>query len=648
MNISRNSREVKLNKLFTGINEATVNKLFDNNNFIEKSEGEIIYQTGDASNYIYLLLRGDVKIKFPNHHYVSNKIFNDFFGEKELIDKRRRISSAVADTRCLLYKIDNDAFTKLITNYDIIKKNIMTYGDIELPDIHSGSSAELSFAQNSKPISFKAIGEKDPDELKEKSSPESKTEEKSIESLSISDILNKENPFVSKELVDEINTSKPEQKMPTINIDGDPEIPVSIGNMDEEINAAIEETSKGIITPAKSKNQPDGKVNIKYLLATLLSIHSKNNLLDTIESVKNAVMQLTHSDACELFLVDSDAGSMKKYVKEGNDYKEAEFKFSDGLTGTAILQKKIINFEDPSVDSRFNPVIDLPSSEKFDRIIYFPVLNEGSRLVAVLQLARNEKAYLEQEISDLKFLANQIALAIERTKTADVAAIEEKQILLSDISKFLSRNIEIPIELINKYSSYLSKSEFSEKEKEIISMLQKQANTFWDIFKSTFDYTTNSVNVQPELLSLNTFINETSELLSEYCTARKVELFRKIVKDVNLNIDPGNIYMALYQIIITACDNSGENSNVYLGTEVEQDNAFITIRDEGNGYRQDEINAILSSSNKVNDGNLGLSLAKQFIELNNGEFTIESTEGKGTIFKIRFPLTTDDQNSQIN
>ena len=113
MSISRNNKEVTLNKLFTGINEVTINNLYNNDNFVEKSEGEIIYQTGDESKNIYLLLRGDVKIKFPTYHFVSNKIFNDFFGEKELLDKTRRVSSAVADTRCLLYTISKSQFKNL-------------------------------------------------------------------------------------------------------------------------------------------------------------------------------------------------------------------------------------------------------------------------------------------------------------------------------------------------------------------------------------------------------------------------------------------------------------------------------------------------------------------------------------------------------
>jgi len=110
MTIHRNTKEIKLNKFFAGVNESVINTLFKPEYFKDMKEGEIIYQSGDDADYLYLLLRGDVKIKFPSRHYISKKIFNDFFGEKELIEKTRRISSAVANSKCLLYLIDKKIF----------------------------------------------------------------------------------------------------------------------------------------------------------------------------------------------------------------------------------------------------------------------------------------------------------------------------------------------------------------------------------------------------------------------------------------------------------------------------------------------------------------------------------------------------------
>ena len=155
MTTVRSSKEIKLNKLFAGVEASIVDSLLNTENFKEFNEGEVIYRSGDESNYIYLLLRGDVKIKFLPHNYISNKIFNDFFGEKEIFDKTRRNSSAVADSKCLLYVIEKANLEKLLNKTTLIKSNIELYGELDLPEIELVTNDRLNIANKDKPISFR-------------------------------------------------------------------------------------------------------------------------------------------------------------------------------------------------------------------------------------------------------------------------------------------------------------------------------------------------------------------------------------------------------------------------------------------------------------------------------------------------------------
>ena len=101
MSSQRKIEEFKMNKFFTDVKEAVIDSIYKPDNFKEVKEGDVIYKTSDHSNELFLLLRGEVKIKFPSHNYISNKVFNDFFGEKELSDNTRRHSSAIANNNCL-------------------------------------------------------------------------------------------------------------------------------------------------------------------------------------------------------------------------------------------------------------------------------------------------------------------------------------------------------------------------------------------------------------------------------------------------------------------------------------------------------------------------------------------------------------------
>ena len=74
--------ELKRNKLLSGVDEAVINTLFDARELREKREGEIIYKTGDESTGIFLLLKGEVRVKYSSNNYVSKKHSNDFLAKR--------------------------------------------------------------------------------------------------------------------------------------------------------------------------------------------------------------------------------------------------------------------------------------------------------------------------------------------------------------------------------------------------------------------------------------------------------------------------------------------------------------------------------------------------------------------------------------
>ena len=63
MFLNKNLSAVRNNALFKGVSDANLNFNFNLKNFIEIGEGEIIYQSGDPSDFLYLIIEGKVKLK---------------------------------------------------------------------------------------------------------------------------------------------------------------------------------------------------------------------------------------------------------------------------------------------------------------------------------------------------------------------------------------------------------------------------------------------------------------------------------------------------------------------------------------------------------------------------------------------------------
>ncbi len=92
----------------------------------EIPEGDIIYQNGDPSDSIYLILYGMVKIKIKTKTgaKITTKAVGDFFGEREVMENHERNSTAIAEMDTRLYLIEKSRFLDLAYNDKEIKINV--------------------------------------------------------------------------------------------------------------------------------------------------------------------------------------------------------------------------------------------------------------------------------------------------------------------------------------------------------------------------------------------------------------------------------------------------------------------------------------------------------------------------------------------
>ncbi|MEJ2104423.1 MAG: Crp/Fnr family transcriptional regulator, partial [Ignavibacteriaceae bacterium] len=172
MPLYNSTKDIVKNKLFSGIKESLLSTFYDPKEIKEVREGEIIYRTGETSDALYLIIKGEVKVKFSNNNYVSNKIYNDFFGEKEVIDGTKRISSALAYSRLAYYKLDKKILDTLISKDSLIEENLKKFGDTKLPDSQTDIDRKINLINRDKPVTFKLFSSKKDSEEKDKKANE--------------------------------------------------------------------------------------------------------------------------------------------------------------------------------------------------------------------------------------------------------------------------------------------------------------------------------------------------------------------------------------------------------------------------------------------------------------------------------------------
>ena len=117
-------RLLKKNTLLRGIREEYLNSYLNPKNFLKFTEGEILDSSNEVSSEIYLVIDGEVKIKFNGNKNIEFKIIFDFFGEAEVLARSKRFSSAVANKNCTLYKMSTEELNQLSKTSNAILANL--------------------------------------------------------------------------------------------------------------------------------------------------------------------------------------------------------------------------------------------------------------------------------------------------------------------------------------------------------------------------------------------------------------------------------------------------------------------------------------------------------------------------------------------
>ena len=666
MPITKTVRDIKNNKLFTGVKESFLNSFFDQKQIREAREGDIIYRTGDASNSLYLIIKGEVRVKFPSVGYVSNKIFNDFFGEKEMAEETKRISSAMAFSRLVYYQINKSDLQNLFKKNSIIEDNFNKWGEFKLPEPSLDNERKINFADRDRPIRFRAFSNEtnlDDDAKSEKKPPPVQTQhllpdlEQIDQTLDLEDeympednielemALEKLSELAAQENIEPIETFQ-EEKEETIQdekkdkiapVTENVELPVeSTENFTKLINSTSDEKP-----PIQPFETGINRETVRRIFQALNRIFSGISMTELVKNTKRAIKDLTNSESAELIFIDEKNSSMFRLLTHGGKMKNEYFQITEGLTGSCAIKKAPINYDRPTEDSLYNPKIDHPGPSRMKRILYFPVISDVGETIAVVQTARDNKKFTEDELSYLMMISKQMETAISRTKTLELLLNKEKLNSGKKLREIITKEIHIPLEIIDSYTRILSSKNLPSDTDDIVRMLQKQAASIIDLSDSILKVLVDEIILEKNKIHFNEFIDDVLELLSEYCETKEVKLFKKIGDGALVDIDRAKLYTAIFQFIKAGVDDCRNDGKIYFSTEFVDETISISIQNEGKGvivFPEGEILDYFYYHEKIKESEVHLLLAKKIISAHSGNVEVEGIKGVGSTFKISLPI----------
>jgi len=147
-------------------------------------------------------------------------------------------------------------------------------------------------------------------------------------------------------------------------------------------------------------------------------------------------------------------------------------------------------------------------------------------------------------------------------------------------------------------------------------------------------------------INLKTIFESVRHTYQQVSEQKNVTIEISVDDTCKVHADPDHLDIILRNLISNAIKFSNPGSKVALRGMTNNQNCIIEIEDNGLGISSEKLAKFNSTIPLQSEPGtlgergtgLGLLLCKEFIAINNGQFKIESSLGKGSKFKLVFPL----------
>ncbi len=143
---------------------------------------------------------------------------------------------------------------------------------------------------------------------------------------------------------------------------------------------------------------------------------------------------------------------------------------------------------------------------------------------------------------------------------------------------------------------------------------------------------------------LNAGLTSTVEMIGHEVKKKAIQLRADYGPLPPMACQPGKLNQVFLNLLVNAVQACAHGGTVAVRTKVVSGQAFIEVEDNGSGIKPEHLSHLFEpffTTKPVGEGTgLGLSLSYGIVRDHGGTIEVESTLGRGTLFRVRLPLQT--------
>jgi signal transduction histidine kinase len=234
--------------------------------------------------------------------------------------------------------------------------------------------------------------------------------------------------------------------------------------------------------------------------------------------------------------------------------------------------------------------------------------------------------------------------AESRRQLATQLDISQRLSAISRLTSGVAHEIKNPLNSIALRLELLRakvESEYPEADKEI-NVISQEIRRLDRVVKTFLDFT-RPVDLAVADIDLAAVAREVTALVRPQATMQKVNLqFSAEPKQITIRGDRDLLKQAILNVVMNGIEAMRNGGTLTVQAQLLGAHAVLTIQDEGPGIPEVNQGKVfqLYFTTKEKGSGIGLAMTFRAVQLHNGTIDFASESGRGTVFRMRFPMAS--------
>jgi adenylate cyclase len=398
------------------------------------------------------------------------------------------------------------------------------------------------------------------------------------------------------------------------------------------------------------------------------AVNSTIDLQTVLATIIAKAVQLSGTEAGTIYVFDEASQEFQMHASYGMDkdliaaVKDRHIRLGEMMVSQAALQRRPMQLADAQQDTS-SLVLDVIQRAGFRAVLTVPLLG-ADRIVGALVVRRKEPGEFSQSaIHLLETFGAQSVLAIqnarlfqeieEKSRELELASEHKSQFLAS-----MSHELRTPLNAIIGLTEMMvaNTARFgTDRALEPLNRVHRAGSHLLGLINQVLDLSkieAGKLELNPESVNLAPLIDEVVGTARQLAEQNKNRLVVEADGKLGaVTVDPMRLRQILLNLLSNACKFTKDGEVALRVRKVADGRSWIefAVSDTGIGMTPEQqaklfeefTQADSSTARRFGGTGLGLAIARKLARMMGGDVTVTSEPGKGSVFTIRLPGSTD-------